>query len=62
MLAPAIKTQGLTLPHAVVHFSKKFVPGLIYVAISRVRHPDDLQIGIHVNPTSETISRCSECL
>ena len=38
------KTQGLTLPRAVVHCSKEFVPGLIYVAISRVRHPDDLQV------------------
>jgi len=38
------KTQGLTLPPAVVHCSKEFVPGLIYVAISRVRHPDDLQV------------------
>ena len=38
------KTQGLTLPHAVVHCSKEFVPGLIYVAISQVRHPDDLQV------------------
>lgn len=36
------KTQGLTLPRAVVHCSKEFVPGLIYVGISRVRHPDDL--------------------
>lgn len=38
------KTQGLTLPRAVVHCTKEFVPGLIYVAISRVRHPDDIQV------------------
>ncbi|KAL9975411.1 hypothetical protein ACROYT_G012571 [Oculina patagonica] len=38
------KTQGLTLPRAVVHCSKEFVSGLIYVAISRVRHPDDIQV------------------
>ena len=38
------KTQGLTLPRAVVHCSKEFVPDLIYVDISRVRHPDDLQV------------------
>ena len=38
------KTQGLTLPRAVVNCSKEFVPGLIYVAISRVRHTDDLQV------------------
>ncbi|KAL9967257.1 hypothetical protein ACROYT_G025442 [Oculina patagonica] len=38
------KTQGLTLQSAVVHCSKEFVPGLIYVAVSRVRRADDIQI------------------
>lgn len=38
------KTQGLTLPLAVVHCSKEFVPGLIYVAVSRVRCANDLAI------------------
>ena len=38
------KTQGLTLPCVVVHFSIEFVPGLIYVAISRVWHPGNLQV------------------
>jgi len=38
------KTQGLKPPLAVVHWSKELVPGLIYEAISRVRHPDDLQV------------------
>jgi len=31
------KVQGLTLPGAVVHCCKEFVPGLIYVAASRSR-------------------------
>ena len=31
------KSQGLTLPSAVVHCSREYVPGLIYVAISRVK-------------------------
>ena len=30
-------TQGLTLPKAVVHCSREFVPGLIYVAVSHMR-------------------------
>ena len=38
------KTQGLTLPRAVVRCSKEFVPGLIFVAISWVWHPDDIQV------------------
>ena len=38
------KTQGLTLPGVVVHCSKEFVPGLLYVAVSRVRKVEDLQI------------------
>ena len=38
------KTQGLTLSSAVIHCSKEFVPGLIYVAVSRVRRAEDIQI------------------
>ena len=38
------RTQFPVIPRAVVHCSKEFVPGLIYVAISRVRHPGDLQV------------------
>ena len=38
------KTQGLTLPGVVVHCSKEFVPGLLYVAVSRVRKVEELQI------------------
>lgn len=43
MHAPVTR-QCLTLGHAVVHCSKEFVPGLIYIAISRVRHPDDIEV------------------
>ena len=38
------KSQGLTLASAVVHCSREYVPGLIYVAVSRVKSPDTLQI------------------
>ena len=34
------KSQGLTLPAAVVHCTREYVPGLIYVAVSRVRSPN----------------------
>ena len=38
------KTLGLTLPSAIIHCSKEFVPGLTYVAVSRVRRAEDMQI------------------
>lgn len=38
------KSQGLTLPSAVVHCSREYVPGLIYVAISRVKSPEHIQV------------------
>ena len=38
------KSQGLTLPSAVVHCSREYVPGLIYVAISRVKSPKHIQV------------------
>ena len=38
------KSQGLTLSSAVVHCSRKFVSGLIYVAVSLVRSPAHIQI------------------
>ena len=37
------KVQGLTLPGAVIHCTKEFVPGLVYVAASRVKHEDNIQ-------------------
>ena len=59
------KTQGLTLSRAVVHCSKEFVPGLIYVAISRVRHPDDIQVCKFkrdqlLKPPNEAIHVCDQ--
>ena len=38
------KSQALTLSAAVVHCSREFVPGLTYVAMSRVRSADHLQL------------------
>lgn len=58
------KTQGLTLPKAVVNCSREFVPGLIYVAVSRVRRPEDLQICRFrpeqlLKPPQEALEVCS---
>ena len=52
------KSQGLTLPAAVVfHCSKEFVPGLTYVAYTRVKSSENIQvIGFkrsHLLPPSE---------
>ena len=38
------KSQGLTLHHIVVHCAQEFVPGQTYVALSRVRSEQGLQI------------------
>lgn len=38
------KSQGLTLPAIVVHWRKEFVPGLTYVACTRVKSCNPLQI------------------
>jgi ATP-dependent DNA helicase PIF1 len=38
------KSQGQTLPSAIVHCSQEFVPGLTYVAASRVRSASHLQL------------------
>ena len=38
------KSQGLELPAVVLHSSKEFVPGLIYVAMSCVKSQDTLQV------------------
>ena len=43
------KSQGLTLASAVVHCSREYVPGLIYVAVSRVKSPEHIQI-LNFNP------------
>jgi len=38
------KSQGLTLASAIVHCSREYVSGLIYVAVSRVRSPVHIQL------------------
>jgi hypothetical protein len=38
------KSQGLTMERIVVHCSPEFIPGQTYVAISRVRHADDVRV------------------
>ena len=38
------KSQGLELPGVVLHSSKEFVPGLVYVAVSHVKSADTLQV------------------
>ena len=38
------KSQGLTLPAAVVHYTKEFVPGLIYVSVTHVWKSEHLQV------------------
>lgn len=38
------KAQGLTLDAAIIHCSKEFVPGLMYVSFTRVRKPECLQV------------------
>lgn len=58
------KSQGLELPAVVVHCSKEFVPGLVYVSMSRVRSATTLQV-IGFNRTQvipadhEVIMQCS---
>ena len=38
------KSQGLTLASAIVHCSREYVSGLIYVAVNRVRSPAHIQL------------------
>ena len=38
------KSQGLTLDSAVIHCSKEFVPGLLYVALTRVKSSSQLKV------------------
>ena len=62
------KSRGLTLPPATVHSSQEHVSGLIYVAISRVKSPEQIQI-LDFRPQqllkpprkSVVTSRCPSC-
>ena len=38
------KSQGLTLASAIVHFSRKYISGFIYVAVSRVQSPTHIKL------------------
>jgi hypothetical protein len=38
------KAQGLTMSQIVVHCSPEFIPGQTYVAISRVKHENDVKV------------------
>ena len=44
------KSQGLTLSAVVLHCSHEYVPGLIYIAMSRVKTPDNIQV-LNFNPS-----------
>ena len=58
------KSQGLTIAAAVVHCSREYVPGLIYVAVSRVKSPECIQI-LNFNsrqllkPQQKAVEMCS---
>ena len=53
------KAQGLTLSAAVVHCSSEFVPGLTYIALSRVKDPKNLQVlNIHVELVNSAAANC----
>jgi len=58
------KAQGLTLSAAVVNSSSEFVPGLTYVALSRVKDPKNLQVlnfrpNNLLTPSSRVLRECS---
>lgn len=70
------KSQGLTLPSAVIHCTKEFVPGLLYVSMTRVKSANHLKVidfnqrqllppvaeCINVSENHEEISECGlEC-
>lgn len=54
------KSQGLTLPSAVVHCTKEFVPGLMYVALSRVKSSEHLKV-VDFSP-NQLLRQLSKCL
>ena len=58
------KSQGLTLASAIVHCSREYVSGLIYVAVSRVRSPGHIQLlnfnRLHLmKPPRRALEMCS---
>lgn len=56
------KSQGLTLSKAVVHCSKEFVPGLMYVVLTRIRSSKDIRVlNFFLISTDSSQSRMSGC-
>ena len=60
------KSQALTVPAVVVHCTNEFVSGLIYVAASRVRSAEHLQMLNFrpeqlLKPPSSVVEQCSTC-
>jgi len=61
------KSQGLEVSAVVLHCSKEFVPGMVYVAVSRVKSADALRvIGFNAHQIlpadPEVIEQCSRTL
>ncbi len=61
------KSQALTMPAVVVHCSNEFVPGLTYVAASKVKSADHLQMlnfqpTMLLKPPPYVIEQCSTSL
>ena len=54
------KSQSLTLPAAVVHGSKEFTPGFVYVALSRVKTSQHLQV-LNFSP-DQLLQPSQDCL
>ena len=54
------KSQSLTLPAAVVHCSKEFTPGLVYVKLSRVKTSQHLQV-LNFSP-DQLLQPSQDCL
>ena len=54
------KSQGLTLPSAVIHCTKESVPGLIFVSMTRVKSANHLKI-IDFNQRQELLP-VTECI
>lgn len=46
------KSQGLTFEHAIIDANQSFAPGQVYVALSRCRTLEGLQLAAPINPRS----------
>ena len=53
------KGQGLTIPSVVVHSSKEFTPGLLYVAFTRVKSSQHLRVlNFHTHQLIPPVQEC----